>query len=176
DAVADLVAGLEMAARTNVIAQTVLQFAWLGVPDIYQGTELWDRSLVDPDNRRPVDWDLRRRLLAEEGMPPLAEDEEGVTKLRVTASLLDLRRRHPGLLVDGAYRPLPQGDEAVFAFLRAGEGRELLIAVPLRGRAARVEIAEDLAGSWTDVVRGGAVELTEAVDLAPDWPFLILLR
>ncbi|HLS58572.1 MAG TPA: malto-oligosyltrehalose synthase [Paracoccaceae bacterium] len=176
DAVADHVAGLEMAARTNAIAQTVLQLAWPGVPDIYQGTELWDRSLVDPDNRRPVDWDLRRRLLAEEGMPPLAEDEEGVTKLRVTASLLDLRRRHPGLLVDGAYRPLPQGDEAVFAFLRAGEGRELLIAVPLRGRAARVEIAEDLAGSWTDVVRGGAVDLAAAVDLAPDWPFLILLR
>lgn len=176
ETVADFVAGIEMAARISALAQTILQLTWPGVPDIYQGTELWDRSLVDPDNRRPVDWELRRRLLAEEDIPPLAEDDEGATKLRVTASLLELRRRHPGLLVDGEYRPLPQGDEAAFAFLRAGEGRELLVALPLRGGPVRVEVAEGLAGSWTDAVRGGAVELGEAVDLAPDWPFLILLR
>ncbi len=174
-AVADHVAGIEMAARISALAQTILQLTWPGVPDIYQGTELWDRSLVDPDNRRPVDWGLRRRLLAE-ATPPLAEDDAGATKLRLTASLLDLRRRHPGLFVDGAYRPLPQEERAAFAFLRAGDGRELLVAVPLRGRPVRIGPAEGLAGSWTDAVRGGRVEMAETADLAPDWPFLLLLR
>src|SRR4029077_3681493 len=94
DFVADLeafVAPLVEPGRINSLAQTLLKIASPGVPDFYQGSELWDLSLVDPDNRRPVDYDLRRRLLAElkggdlkGGMPPeaiLARADEGRPKL-----------------------------------------------------------------------------------------------
>jgi (1->4)-alpha-D-glucan 1-alpha-D-glucosylmutase len=84
-----------------------------GVPDFYQGSELWDLSLVDPDNRRPVDYDLRRRLLTElaAGLSPeaiLARADEGLPKLWLIRQALHLRRRVPGLFGRGStYRPLP---------------------------------------------------------------------
>ena len=86
-----------------------------GVPDVYQGTELWDYSLVDPDNRRPVDFGLRRELLAriDDGwLPPV--DESGAAKLLVTSRTLRLRRQRPELFT--GYRP-------VFADGRVGGAR-----------------------------------------------------
>src|SRR5262249_22483626 len=123
------VAPLIAAGRVNSLAQTLLKLSVPGVPDIYQGTELWDLSLVDPDNRRPVDYALRRRLLAtlERATPAeiVARNDEGVPKLWVIRQALRLRRLRPALFgEDGAYRPLTAvGGRSghVVAFVR-GEG------------------------------------------------------
>jgi (1->4)-alpha-D-glucan 1-alpha-D-glucosylmutase len=133
----------------NSLSQVVLKCTCPGVPDVYQGCELWDFSLVDPDNRRPVDHDLRRRLLAElreqvgragDDLRPLATGllktvEDGRIKLYLTFRTLELRRRRPGLFARGAYVPLPaEGQKAghVCAFAREAEGARLLTAVPVR--------------------------------------------
>ena len=77
-----------------------------GVPDVYQGTELWDLSLVDPDNRRPVDYDLRRRLLAalDAGDGPGRSTTTGAAKLLVVSRALRLRRDSPELFT--GYQPV----------------------------------------------------------------------
>src|SRR5437899_7334876 len=86
----------------NSLSQVLIKLTAPGVPDIYQGNELWDLSLVDPDNRRPVDYDLRRKLLAElaQGLTPeaiLRRSGEGLPKLWVTRQALHFRRRRPEL-------------------------------------------------------------------------------
>jgi len=134
--------------RISSLAQTLLKLAAPGVPDTYQGTELWDLSLVDPDNRRPVDYELRRRLLAElkRGLPPgkiLDRMDEGLPKLWVIHQALHLRRRQPELFASEAgYRPIyakgPQAPHAV-AFQR-GDG---LVAVVPR-------LVLGLAGEWKE--------------------------
>ena len=116
--VAAFVAPLVEPGRVTALAQALLQLAAPGVPDTYQGTELWDLSLVDPDNRRPVDFGLRRALLATVGSvspddlrAALADpDDPGVPKLRVVRQALHLRRRLPAVFgagEAGAYVPLP---------------------------------------------------------------------
>src|SRR5439155_12654005 len=82
--------------RVNALAQKLVALTAPGVPDIYQGTELWDLSLVDPDNRHPVSFELRHQLLRE--LPELSPEEimrrgdEGLPKLAVVARALDVRR------------------------------------------------------------------------------------
>ena len=96
------------AGAVNGLAQTLLKLTAPGVPDTYQGCELWDLSLVDPDNRRPVDYELRRAYL-EQGADPailLANWRDGRIKQRVVARTLALRRRHPDLFETGSYEPL----------------------------------------------------------------------
>jgi (1->4)-alpha-D-glucan 1-alpha-D-glucosylmutase len=148
----------------NVLAQQLLALTVPGVPDIYQGTELVDLSLVDPDNRRPVDFDRRRALLASlPGLTPedlLARIDEGLPKLRVTRDALHLRRRRPacfGAGSSGAYTPLAvTGAEAdhVVAFTR---GADVAVVVPrlvLGLQARRPDIvpgaANPVADLWTD--------------------------
>jgi (1->4)-alpha-D-glucan 1-alpha-D-glucosylmutase len=119
--------------RLTSLAQTALLLTGPGVPDLYQGTELWDLSLVDPDNRRPVDHALRAALLDElqQASPEeaLAHLDDGGTKLWLIAQVLRHRRRHPGHLERGRYEPLAvhgaKADHAV-AFSRGG----LLTVVP----------------------------------------------
>jgi (1->4)-alpha-D-glucan 1-alpha-D-glucosylmutase len=126
----------------NSLAQTVLKLTAPGVPDTYQGTELWDFSLVDPDNRRPVDYDRRRRMLGEldahgPATPKLARElfkssEDGRIKLWVTSLTLRARRENPGLFSAGDYVPAePAGErrDNVFAFSRSHRGRSALVAV-----------------------------------------------
>jgi (1->4)-alpha-D-glucan 1-alpha-D-glucosylmutase len=108
---AQLAADVATTGAFNALTQQVLKLTAPGVPDIYQGTELWDLSLVDPDNRRPVDYARRERLLAEvsgltDGSRLVADPSDGAVKLFVTHKLLDLRRRLPGLFADGDYQPL----------------------------------------------------------------------
>src|SRR5205085_9600532 len=104
----------------NSLAQLVLKIASPGVPDFYQGAELWDFSLVDPDNRRPVDYDLRRRLLDELRASSLtraqaardlyAKWEDGRIKLFLTHAGLQARREHARLFGEGGYQALqPEG-------------------------------------------------------------------
>jgi (1->4)-alpha-D-glucan 1-alpha-D-glucosylmutase len=127
----------------NSLAQLVLKITAPGVPDIYQGTELWDLSLVDPDNRRPVDFAARRALLAEldadadAARPALAAEllrrpADGRVKLLVTSRALRHRRRHRGLYDRGAYHPLTvEGSRArnVVAFARSLDGETSITIV-----------------------------------------------
>jgi (1->4)-alpha-D-glucan 1-alpha-D-glucosylmutase len=132
------------------------------MPDIYQGDELAFRALVDPDNRRPVDWEWRRAMLArlQGGSPPVPETR----KLWLTMRLLGLRIRRPQAFC-GAYAPLEAGDHAV-AFLR---GNDVLVAVATRPDVggARLRGGE---GRWRDVLTGdrraltGEIEVRELLD------------
>ncbi|MEO5898734.1 MAG: malto-oligosyltrehalose synthase, partial [Ilumatobacteraceae bacterium] len=124
------------------LAAKLVQLTSPGVPDVYQGTELWDTSLVDPDNRRAVDFDTRRHMLADLDagvLPPI--DETGAAKLLVTSRALRLRRDHPELF--GVYRPLDVlGDAAdhVVAFDRGGATTV----------ATRLPLGLQRAGGWGD--------------------------
>jgi (1->4)-alpha-D-glucan 1-alpha-D-glucosylmutase len=94
----------------NSLTQTLLKLTSPGVPDIYQGTEIWDYSLVDPDNRRPVDYDLRRQMLKSLSSATPAELmqtwPDGRLKLFLTKHILQLRRGHADLFERGEYLPL----------------------------------------------------------------------
>jgi (1->4)-alpha-D-glucan 1-alpha-D-glucosylmutase len=132
---------IESIARPAAIAslaQTAIKLTAPGVPDIYQGCELWDFSLVDPDNRRTPDWQQRAALLsrlAETGAPAADADwRDGHEKLLVVSRLLRLRQTHPHLFANGEYIPLHGeggiGGDHLCAFARRGEGTSLVVAVP----------------------------------------------
>ncbi|MFI9008012.1 malto-oligosyltrehalose synthase [Actinosynnema sp. NPDC053489] len=142
--VASFVERIVAAGWSNALGQKLVQLTAPGVPDVYQGTELWDLSLVDPDNRRPVDYDVRRRLLAriEDGWLPDVDDS-GAAKLLVVQRALRLRRERPELF--RGYRPLEASGRAarhVVAFERDG-----LVAV-----ATRLPVGLADAGGWGDTV------------------------
>ncbi len=131
----------------NSLSQTLLKVASPGVPDFFQGTETWDFSLVDPDNRRPVDFSLREKMLKAlkekkagfgSDLPGfvaglLREWEDGSIKLYVTFTSLRYRKENSPLFMDGAYLPL-QSDgefkEHICAFARLGVGKAVLVIVP----------------------------------------------
>jgi (1->4)-alpha-D-glucan 1-alpha-D-glucosylmutase len=141
----EFVARIAGPGRANSLGQKLLQLAGPGVPDVYQGTELFEHSLVDPDNRRPVDWAARRELLTrlDEGWLPDV-DAEGAAKLLVTASALRLRRYRPEVFT--GYRPVPaQGPAArhAVAFARSAS----LVAV-----ATRLPVGLADRGGWGDTV------------------------
>ncbi|HYZ52040.1 MAG TPA: malto-oligosyltrehalose synthase [Streptosporangiaceae bacterium] len=155
--------GLVRAAGwSNSLGQKLVQLAMPGVPDLYQGTELWDLSLVDPDNRRPVDFGPRRELLTRIDAGWLPEvDEFGAAKLLVVARTLRLRRERPELFA--GYRGLPAegpAAEHAVAFERGG-GRLVAVAtrLPLRlqrnggWRGTTLPLPGDM-GAWTDVLTG----------------------
>lgn len=111
--------------RRNSLAQLLLQLTVPGIPDRYQGAELWELSLVDPDNRRPVDWELRRRLLSElDGLTVeqiAARSDEGLPKLYVLREGMRCRREREEAFA-GDYRPLiVEGTDRAVAFCRGGD-------------------------------------------------------
>jgi len=130
----------------NSLAQVLMKITAPGVPDFYQGTELWDLSLVDPDNRRPVDWTLRRRLLTElEHTRAVTADpaglafelfknkEDGRVKLYLIREALAVRRARPALFAEGGYRPLEARGtlaEHLCAFARVGPHGAAITVVP----------------------------------------------
>ncbi len=175
------------AARLSSLAMAALKLASPGVADVYQGCELWDLSLVDPDNRRPVDFQRRARLLDElerrlgagpRAREPLAREVsrpealvDGRAKLLLLREGLRWRRTDPALFLDGDYVPLAvDGDDAhrVVALARGHEGRALVCVVPRlvldaldeRGGLAlraRVLLPETMAGPFVDAVSGRRV-------------------
>jgi (1->4)-alpha-D-glucan 1-alpha-D-glucosylmutase len=181
DAMDELVRPLVEPGRITGLAQLVLKLTCPGVAVVYQGTELWDHSLVDPDNRRPVDFDLRRKLLGEpdDDLSEAADEPgSGTLKLQVTARILRLRRSRPDDLAgDAPYEPLqpagPAADHAV-AFRR---GTDVVVVVP---RLVRT-LADDGGwrdtslslpeGSWRDVLTGsswsGEAALADLLDPVP---------
>src|SRR5206468_6951706 len=122
---------------------TVLKLTLPGMPDIYQGAELWDFSLVDPDNRRPVDYKMRQQLLDEtekdlsrnrgEAMSRFMRSwRDGRFKLAAVLSILALRRKEPELFSEGSYEPISaQGDRAdeICAFWRQQGDAVMLVAI-----------------------------------------------
>ncbi|WNV73937.1 malto-oligosyltrehalose synthase [Geodermatophilus sp. DSM 44513] len=135
------VARITPAGRSNSLAQKMLQLTMPGVPDVYQGTELWDLSLVDPDNRRPVDYEQRRGLLARlDGGEVPGVDETGAAKLLVVSRVLRARREHPEWFA--GYEPVAASGLAadhVVAYDRGG-------VVPV---ATRLPVGLSIAG-WSD--------------------------
>jgi (1->4)-alpha-D-glucan 1-alpha-D-glucosylmutase len=121
----------------NSLAELVLKLTSPGVPDTYQGTEIWDDSLVDPDNRRPVDYERRQEMLAQ--LDSVSPEEllrcwpDGRIKLYVVQKLLHLRRDNPLLFAEGTYAPLHFSGtlaECAIGFLRQREDEALLTIVP----------------------------------------------
>jgi (1->4)-alpha-D-glucan 1-alpha-D-glucosylmutase len=179
-AVARVAARITPAGRSNSLSATLLQLAMPGVPDTYQGSELWDLSLVDPDNRRPVNFtaraDLLRRL--DHGWLPDV-DASGAAKLLVVSRTLRARRDHPERFT--GYHPLHADGVAAphaVAFARHG-----IVAVATRlpvGLAARGGWGETALplpeGSWTDTFTGSAVSGSVPVaDLLARYPVALLL-
>jgi (1->4)-alpha-D-glucan 1-alpha-D-glucosylmutase len=144
--------------RRNSLAQTALLLTCPGVPDIYQGTELWDLSLVDPDNRRPVDYAVRRRLLAEMAganrPSPVApvDDEVGAEKLRLIARVLRHRADHPGAYEGAGYEPLAAGP-GVVAYSRG----EVAVVAACRTVTGPVGTVALPSGGWFDLSTGSPV-------------------
>ncbi|WP_158044436.1 malto-oligosyltrehalose synthase [Skermanella pratensis] len=165
----------------NGLAQALLKLTVPGVPDIYQGSEMWNLSLVDPDNRLPVDYDMHQRALDQlEGeleqdpacLPALFDHwQDGVVKLAVTRQALKLRGEKPELFAHGSYEALAaQGakSDQVCAFARIHEGASVIVAVPRL--VARLEDDPDWgdtavvlptsvgAGRWRNLLTDAVVE------------------
>ncbi|MCJ0893529.1 malto-oligosyltrehalose synthase [Rhodococcus sp. ARC_M5] len=100
-----LVEKLAPHGHSDALGQKLLNLAGPGIPDVYQGTELWEDSLVDPDNRRPVDYSVRRSMLAASNSAALSVDT-GAAKLAVVRSALHVRRERPESFVGGSYTPI----------------------------------------------------------------------
>ena len=166
------VARLDEYARSDSLGQKLIQLTAPGVPDVYQGTELWDDSLVDPDNRRPVDFTVRRDALAG------SSDD----KIRVVTAALRLRRDKPDAFLAGDYRPLlAEGPAAAHlaAFVR---GSDVVTAVTrhsvLLAETGWGETQLTLpAGTWQDRIGGrrfgGSVS---PADLFAELPVALLER
>jgi (1->4)-alpha-D-glucan 1-alpha-D-glucosylmutase len=179
----------------NSLSQLVLKLTVPGIPDIYQGGELWDFSLVDPDNRRPVDWNARRGLLDEiacASAADLARDwQDGREKLFCVRRLLELQRSHPELFAEGDYQPLEvDGEQSnhLCAFARNYAGEAVVSAVPrlvhqlycgAAGNAdwGTTEICLPPQREWQNVFTGYRVngrDRVRAADLFADFPVCVL--
>jgi (1->4)-alpha-D-glucan 1-alpha-D-glucosylmutase len=182
DDVATFVARIAGPGWSNALTATLVQLTMPGVPDTYQGGELLDLSLVDPDNRRPVDFGLRSDLLArlDDGWRPAWDDPSGAAKLLVVSRALRLRRDRPGLFT--GYSPVlatgPAADHAV-GYDRGGV---LAVGTRLPVGLQRAGGWRDTAlplppGTWTDVLTGrrygGPAPLA---DLLADHPVALLAR
>jgi (1->4)-alpha-D-glucan 1-alpha-D-glucosylmutase len=167
-----LVARLDRHAQNDALGQKLVALTAPGVPDVYQGTELWEDSLVDPDNRRPVDYHARRQAL----------DAMLHPKIRVVAAALRLRRDRPGSFTDGAYAPVlaeGAGAEHLVAFLRADS---VLTAVTRNSvRLAETGWGETAltlpGGTWRDRICGGRFSgNVVAAELFAQMPVALLER
>jgi (1->4)-alpha-D-glucan 1-alpha-D-glucosylmutase len=190
--VAAFATGLDAAARVVVLGQKLVQLAMPGVPDVYQGCEIVDLSLVDPDNRRDVDFDERRARLQrlDAGEKPADLDDE---KLLVTSRVLRARRDHPDWFVGSgsAYVPMPTSTGNAVAFGRGTAGAEgTPPTVEAVAVATRLPVALDRHGGWGEhtlalpeggwrdeltgrELAGGTVRLT---DVLTDLPVAFLTR
>jgi (1->4)-alpha-D-glucan 1-alpha-D-glucosylmutase len=165
---AALVARVAPAGRWNALARTTLQLAGAGVPDVYQGDEMWLLALVDPDNRRPVDWAERKVALVEREQAPdagagaaadvaslLRAAADGRLKLHLVRALLHARRRDPALFGEGAYHALDATGSAaghLLAFARVQDGRAAIAVAPRLPLGLAPDGAPPLGALWGDTV------------------------
>jgi (1->4)-alpha-D-glucan 1-alpha-D-glucosylmutase len=156
---------------SNALAAKLVALTMPGVPDVYQGSELWEQSLVDPDNRRPVDFELRERLLADPG-----SNRPDRTKLLVTSAALRLRRDRPELFT--TYLPLTATGPAADHLLAFDRGGAITVVTRLP-----VGLADDWgdtllelpAGRWTDVLTGRSAH-DRLAGLLAEHPVALLVR
>ncbi len=179
------------AGRVNSLAQTLLKHTAPGVPDLYQGTELWDLSLVDPDNRRPVDYGLRKRLLCElkkmQGEDVAAQvmirADEGLPKMWTIHKALELRRERSECFgAEAEYTPLEvDGDkhDHVIAYLRGDDVVTVVPRLTLKlGGAWKDTIVVLPKGEWRDRLTGGSFKggVNSMKLLLKDFPVALLVR
>jgi (1->4)-alpha-D-glucan 1-alpha-D-glucosylmutase len=178
----------------NSLSQVVLKTMAPGIPDIYQGTELWDFSLVDPDNRHPVDFAVRNAILeAHSHSASLSKWKDGAVKLFVTEKALDLRNRRRVLFLTGEYLPLrvsgPKRDN-VLAFARHAGSDWCLVIVPRwttqLAPAGKLPVGSEVWGEcsislpegaprqWKNVLTGETCESLLVADLLNSFPVAIL--
>jgi len=146
------VAPLIPMGRVNSLAQTLLKLSTPGIPDIYQGCEIWNNSLVDPDNRRPVDYILRRRMLEDirsgiSAAHVMARADEGYPKLYTIQTVLKIRKRFPAAFAagpQGNYRPLLVNGEKLAHVVAFSRGEKVAVVVP--------RLIQTLAGEWGDTI------------------------
>jgi (1->4)-alpha-D-glucan 1-alpha-D-glucosylmutase len=176
--------------RVVSLAQTLIKLTAPGVPDVYQGTELWSLSLVDPDNRRPVDYQTRRQLLeaARRAGPEeaLARADEGLPKLWLVQRALALRAERPAAFgpgADGAYQPVAARGVAADRVLAFARGGVVATVVPRLARTIRDarewdDTAVDLPpGSWRNALTGdGCAPGARASELFARFPVALLVR
>lgn len=166
-------------ANTYTMVQVIIKTTAPGIPDIYQGCELWDLSYVDPDNRRPVNYELRKVLLHElrhkesEDLESLlqwayANYETGTQKLLVTTSILQLRKRHNKLFIKGEYTPVYSegSDRVVIAYFRHYEDSWILVVLPLgivanTGKELHLVLPEHAPRNWKNIFT--AEEISEDI-------------
>ncbi|MFD1813003.1 malto-oligosyltrehalose synthase [Rhodococcus gannanensis] len=163
---ANVVRRLAPHGQVAALGQKLLQLVAPGIPDVYQGTELWEDSLVDPDNRRPVDFAVRRALLAV--LDPRGAVDESV-KMLVVREALRIRRERPWCFVGGSYTPVfadgPTADHVV-GLLRGDEVIALTARLSVSGFGRRWDgtVIRFPPGRWTDRLTGrefeGTVELS----------------
>jgi (1->4)-alpha-D-glucan 1-alpha-D-glucosylmutase len=163
---------------SNSLGQKLVQLTMPGVPDVYQGTELWEDSLVDPDNRRPVDFASRVRLLQSLGDGPPQIDETGAAKLWLTRQALRLRRRHPDWF-SGGYRPIMASGPASDHLLGFDRGGAISFATRLPiGLAAAggwQDTTVEIPGDYVDVLSGQRWSTaTTVADLLTTYPVALL--
>ncbi|MBJ8343176.1 malto-oligosyltrehalose synthase [Antrihabitans sp. YC2-6] len=176
ESIADLVSELAPHGWAISLGQKLLQLCGPGIPDIYQGTELWEDTLVDPDNRRLVDFDIRREMLASLSQAHEV-DETGVAKMWVVAHSLWLRRERPDCFVGGTYTPIYAAGTAADRIIGFARGREggasEVIALAIRHTAAVAEngwgdtVLTLPDGVWTDRL----ANTTYSGQVAPDQLF-----
>jgi (1->4)-alpha-D-glucan 1-alpha-D-glucosylmutase len=161
-----LVGRLDPHARSDALGQKLIALTAPGVPDIYQGTELWEDSLVDPDNRRPVDYAARVAALAEMSHP----------KLRVVRTALQLRRERPDTFLDGGYTPVLANGTAADHLVGYLRGDDVLVVVSrwtvrLADTGWGETTVELPDGRWTDRLTGahhaGAALAADLFDVLP---------
>lgn len=155
-ALSKTVNSIAAAGALNGLAQTLLRMTVPGVPDLYQGNEFWDFSLVDPDNRRPVDYPARAQALQAQSAPAelLANWRDGRIKQALIAEVLNLRAEHAELFRRGSYQALEVlGSQAhnVLAFAREHEGKQAVVIVPVRC----ANLLENSALPQVDALRWG---------------------
>lgn len=191
----ELASRVAEAGAMNSLVEVILKCTSPGVPDIYQGTEIWDFSLVDPDNRRPVDYESRQQMLdsISNANPSelMADWKSGKIKLFLIQKLLVHRRENPVFFQHGSYQSVEvTGTHAgrVIAFLRDFEREQLLVIVPRvsssLGFAPVADTWQDtslsigFADGWCDLLTGKEVTASEAnvSDFLSELPFAVLHR
>lgn len=154
DAIERFLEHIGPASALNGVSQVILQCTVPGIPDIFQGCEFWDLSMVDPDNRRAVDFAIRQVALAEGAEDNLRTDwKNGRIKQAVIRVLLTARRAHPALFGKGNYRPLAVEGlraEKMIAFSRETETQILAVIVPTSSSASVDDGLSLRAGWWAD--------------------------
>jgi (1->4)-alpha-D-glucan 1-alpha-D-glucosylmutase len=198
---AEAARSLDAPGALNGLAATALRLTAPGVPDLYQGADYWDQSLVDPDNRTPVDYAARRRSLDADAPPTalLAGFRDGAIKQQSIRAILQVRRALPDLFARGDYRPLEVAGERgahLLAYERRHGPRRLLVAVPrLCAQAVRpdrplveprfwgstrlLHAADEAPCTWIDLftgqAHGPAAGGLSASRLLAGWPVAVLI-